>query len=307
MLIPPYLKKGDTVAIVATARKISREDVLPAKELLELWGLNVVLGNNLFAEYHQFAGTDTQRLDDFQKAINAPEVKAVLCARGGYGTNRIIDNIDFSQFTKQPKWIAGYSDVTVLHNHIQSALGIATIHSTMPINFPKDLLANEATETLRKALFGIDYQVHSNNHPLNRQGIAEGILTGGNLSIIYSLTGTSSQIVTKGKILILEDLDEYLYHVDRMMANLKRSGLLHGLKGLIVGGMTQMKDNATAFGKSAEEIILESVKEFDFPISFGFPVGHWEQNQALVFGQLARLEVNEKAGILNYLKMPANI
>jgi muramoyltetrapeptide carboxypeptidase len=301
MIIPPYLKKGDTIAIVATAGKIALENVMPAVKMMERWGLNVILGENLFAVQNQFAGSDQQRLDDFQSALNNPQVKAIVSARGGYGTNRIIDDIDFDALVNQPKWIAGYSDVTVLHNHIQRNLNMATIHSTMPLSFPKDGEPNQATISLQKALFGIDYGFKVEQDALNRQGMAEGVLTGGNLSIIYSLMGTASQIDTAGKVLLIEDLNEYLYHLDRMMVSLQRCGVFHGLAGLIVGGFTGMKDNDVPFGKRAEEIILEAVKEFNFPVAFGFPVGHGECNEAIIFGKMARLEVKKEGSILNYI------
>lgn len=287
MLQPLPLKKGDKIGILATARKISAEEIQPAIDILEHWGLKVVLSTNLFNADNQFSGTDDQRAEDLQMMLNDVSIKAVISARGGYGTMRIIDKIDFTTFMKHPKWVIGYSDITVLHSHIHN-LGIETLHASMPINFTKNA---EAAETLRKALFGeqLNYEVES--HPLNRKGKAEAELIGGNLSLLYALTGSVSAIDTKGKILFIEDLDEYLYHVDRMMLNLKRSGKLDHLAGLIIGGMTDMKDNTIPFGKTAEEIIIDAVKEYDYPVCFDFPAGHVEKNLALYFGRKVKLKV----------------
>lgn len=280
---PKFLQKGDTVGIVSTARKITKEELQPALKLLQSWGLNYVLGNTIGAEDHQFAGTDETRAKDFQKMLDDPTVKAIWCARGGYGTVRIIDALDFTYFRKNPKWIVGYSDITVLHSHLHK-LGVESLHAQMPLDIEKK---SEATSvTLRRALFGEDYKIEfSASHPLNRRGKAEGLLVGGNLSILYSLCGSPSALNTKGKILFLEDLDEYLYHVDRMMQNLKRNGMLDHLAGLLIGGMSDMNDNTIPFGKTAEEIIWETVKEFDYPVYFGCPAGHVEDNQALFFGR----------------------
>ena len=295
MTIPSYLKKGDKIGIVACARKISKEELQPAIDILKGWGLEVVLSKNLFNSYHQFSGTDEQRTEDLQTMLDDTSVKAVISARGGYGTVRIIDNLDFTTFKKNSKWIVGYSDITVLHSHIHN-FGIETIHAPMPVNFEKN---EEAAETLRKTLFGETINYEFQSHSLNRKGIAEGLLVGGNLSLLYALTGSVSDINTKGKILFIEDLDEYLYHVDRMMMNLKRSGKLNELGGLIVGGMTDMKDNAVPYGKSAEEIILDAVKEYNYPVCFNFPAGHIERNLALYFGRNCALNVGEKS-TLNY-------
>jgi muramoyltetrapeptide carboxypeptidase len=289
LIQPPYLKKGDKIGIVATARKISTAEINPAIAVLKSWGLEVVLGNNLFNSDNQFSGTDNERADDLQTLLNDTSVKAIISARGGYGTVRIIDQIDFTTFIKNPKWLIGYSDITVLHSHIHN-MGIETLHATMPINFSKNA---EALESLRKALFGekIKYEIEA--HPLNKKGIAEGELIGGNLSILYSLSGSISDIDTTGKILFLEDLDEYLYHIDRMMMNLKRAGKLSHLAGLVVGGMTDMKDNTIPFGKTAEEIILDAVREYNYPVCFNFPAGHIDKNVALPFGKKVKLVVGD--------------
>lgn len=288
-VIPPYLQKGDTIAIVATARKISLEELQPAIDIVNAWGLKVVLSKNIFCIDNQFAGTDEERAADMQWALDDASVKAVICARGGYGTVRIIDKLDFSNFIKHPKWIVGYSDITVFHQHINQNFGVASLHATMPINFTKN---EEATESLRKALFGeaLTYTVPA--HALNKTGESRGELIGGNLSLMYALCGSKSDIDTKGKILFIEDLDEYLYHIDRMMMNLKRSGKFQHLAGLIVGGMSDMKDNTTPFGKTAEEIILDAVKEYNFPVCFDFPAGHIDRNLALVMGREVNLFVN---------------
>lgn len=284
---PAYLKKGDKIGVLACARKISPDEIQPAIDLLNSWGLEVVLSKNLFCVDNQFAGTDEERAEDLQAMLDNTSVKAVISARGGYGTMRIIGKIDFTQFKKNPKWVLGYSDITALLSHINN-IGIETLHATMPINFMKN---EEATETLRKALFGENLNYTVNAHPLNRKGAAEAELTGGNLSILYALSGSVSDINTKGKILFIEDLDEYLYHIDRMMLNLKRSGKLNDLAGLIVGGMSDMRDNTVPFGKTAEEIIFEAVKEYNYPVCFNFPAGHVDRNLALYFGRKVKLKV----------------
>ena len=301
MVIPPYLKSGDTIGIVSTARKIIPEEIDAAVKKFEEWGLKLVFGENLFNVHHQFAGTDEQRLLDFQKMLDAPQVKAIISARGGYGTVKIIDRIDFTKFKASPKWICGFSDITVLHAHIQQNFNVATLHCAMPINFPREGDFSSAVETIRKTLFGEKVNYETKHNLLNRTGSASGLLTGGNLSILHNLSGTSSQINTKGKILLLEDLDEYLYHIDRMMMNLKRNGILNDLAGLIVGGMAEMKDNMIPFGKVAEEIIADAVKEFNYPICFDFPFGHIIENQALMLGKKATLNVTQEKSTLNYL------
>lgn len=289
MQYPSFLTKGDKVAIVATARKISRDEVSFSMEILQKWGLRPVLGKNIFKAQHQFAGTDERRAEDFQQMLDDEKIKAIFCARGGYGTVRIIDELNFNEFRKNPKWIVGYSDITVLHSHIFSNFGIPTVHGSMPINFPKN--TKEALETLRKSLFGEPLDFVIPHHKYNRKGSAEGIVTGGNLSLLQSLMGTKSDIDIRNKILFIEDLDEYLYHIDRMMMNMKRSGKLSNIKGLIVGGLTKMRDNEVPFGKSAEEIILEKIAEYQFPVCFGFPAGHMDDNRSIYLGKRARLDV----------------
>lgn len=296
---PVYLKKGDKVSIVSTARKISEEEIKPAIEVLNNWGLEVVLGDNLFNEDNQFSGTTKQRTDDLQKALDDVSIKAIFCARGGYGTVKIIDELDFTKFREVPKWIVGYSDVTVLHNHINQNFNIQTLHATMLINFSSN--AKKSLDSLRIALFGEELHYEFDAHQLNKNGEAKGQLIGGNLSIIYSLTGTKSQLNTAGKILFIEDLDEYLYHIDRMMMNLKRAGMLENLSGIIVGGMSDMNDNVIPFGKTANEIILESIKEYNYPVCFGFPAGHIDDNRTLIMGAQVKLEVEEKCSLKFYL------
>lgn len=287
---PPCLKKGDLIAIISTARKISREEIQPAIDLLKSWELNVFLGKNLFKEDRQFSGTIHERSADLQEALDTPQVKGILCARGGYGTVQLIDQIDFSTFIQHPKWIIGYSDVTVLHNHINENFNIQTLHATMPINFKSN--SKESLDSLNKALFGKDLEYTFPTNNLNIYGQAEGILVGGNLSILYSLTGTSSQLNTKGKILFLEDLDEYLYHIDRVMQNLKRANMLSDLAGLVIGGMSDMNDNNIPYGKTAHEIILDHVEEFNYPVCFEFPAGHIADNRTLIMGQKVSLTVD---------------
>ncbi|MEY2830008.1 MAG: hypothetical protein RIQ33_1866 [Bacteroidota bacterium] len=295
MPIAPYLKKNDKIAIISTARKISSAQIDAAATLAESWGLEVVLGNTIDAEQNQYAGNDKLRLTEFQKALDDNSIKAIWCARGGYGTTRIIDDIDFRNFNKNPKWICGFSDITVLHNHIHTLGAIPTIHSIMPVNLQEsndDTLAS--AESLRQCLMGERLKYNFSAHPLNRGGSAMSEIIGGNLSLIYSLASTQSDIDTSGKILLIEDIDEQLYHVDRMMLQLKRSGKLDNLAGLMVGAFTDMKDNEVPFGKTAEEIIAEHVAEFDYPVCYNFPVGHQFNNMAIKLGQKGLLTILEK-------------
>tara|TARA_B100000809_G_scaffold264452_1_gene320305 strand:+ start:5801 stop:6697 length:897 start_codon:yes stop_codon:yes gene_type:complete len=292
---PVRLKKGDKVVIISTARKISEKEIEPAVKVLESWGLVVVIGENLFSESAQFSGSTHQRTLDLQNALDDKSVKAIICARGGYGTVKIIDELDFSKFIIQPKWIVGYSDVTVLHNHINQNFNIQTLHATMPINFTTN--TSDSLESLKMAFFGEKLVYDFEQHKLNRKGEGKGVIVGGNLSIVYSLTGTESQIDATGKILFLEDLDEYLYHVDRMMMNLDRTGILADLSGLVVGGMSDMNDNAIPFGKTAKEIIMEAVADYGYPVCFDFPAGHIADNRAIMMGSEAVLCVGEQCSL----------
>ena len=290
MIRPRYLKEGDTVAIISTARKVSKKELIPAITILKKWGLKVVLGKSIEAEDYQFAGNDELRTSDFQAMLDRPEVNAIWCARGGYGTVRIIDQLDFTNFKKLPKWIIGYSDVTVLHSHLHQ-LGIETLHAQMPVSI--ETKSEGTIKSIKSTLFGEKYGIKIPSVESNITGKASGQLIGGNLSILYSLCGSPSALNTKGKILFIEDLDEYLYHIDRMLQNLKRNGMFDELEGLIVGGMTQMHDNEIPYGKSAKEIILSICSGFNFPIAFNFPAGHVEDNRALIMGRSVDLEVSD--------------
>ncbi len=287
MITPPFLQKGDTIAIVATARKNIEDNLKPAISWLKNWGLEVVIGNTIGLDHHQLAGTDEERAADFQAQLDNPNIKAIWCVRGGYGTIRMVDLLDFTKFKQHPKWIIGFSDVTVLHSHLNT-LGFESIHGIMPVSSKS---SEDAKETLRKALFGEPLRYTLPCEPMNRIGVAKGELVGGNLSILYSLFGSESAIDCSDKILFIEDLDEYLYHMDRMMMNLKRNGCLESLKGIIVGGMTKMKDNEIPWGKNAMEIIDDVTKKYDIPILYNFPAGHFADNRALIFGRQISMEV----------------
>ncbi|MGB1247536.1 MAG: S66 peptidase family protein [Chitinophagales bacterium] len=287
---PSFLKKGDTIGIVCTARKISKEELQPAISLYESWGLQVQLGDTIGEEENQYGGTDKARATDFQQMMTDKNIKAIICARGGYGTVRMMDYLDFTPFSQNPKWVVGFSDITVLHAHINTYIGTQTLHAAMPSTIPTS--TEDTIDSLQSALFGEKYSIEAPLHKFNRVGEAEGIVVGGNLSLLYAILGTKSGINTDDKILFIEDLDEYLYHIDRMMIALKRAGKLNKLKALVVGGMTDMNDNTIPFGKSAEEIIAEHVAEFDYPVCYGFPSGHGEDNRSLIFGKKCRLSVD---------------
>lgn len=299
IVFPPPLTKGQRVAIVAPARKVPAADLAPALQTLAGWGLDVTLGESIGAEDHQFAGNDELRRRDFQRQLDDPAIGAIFCARGGYGTARIVDGLDFTAFAEHPKWIAGFSDVTVLNCHLLRR-GFASLHGPVPVLFRQEGGAG-ALESLRRALFGeADAGLTAPPHPLNRPGAATGELVGGNLSLLHTLTGTASQADFRGRILFIEDLDEYLYHIDRMLLHLHRSGQLAGLAGLVVGHFSQMHDNAVPFGHTALEIIAAYARHYNFPVGFGFPVGHEADNRALVVGQTVRLEVDETGARLTY-------
>jgi muramoyltetrapeptide carboxypeptidase len=286
--MPPYLHKGDTVAIVATARKVAGESVDPAVSLLKSWGLNVVLGKTIGKEENQLAGADWQRATDFQEMMDRPGIKAIWCAKGGYGTVRMIDRLDFTKFKQRPKWVIGFSDATVLHSHINN-LDIATIHGIVAISVSK--ATPEAIDSFKKALFGDNISYTLPPHAYNKEGKATGELVGGNLSVLYSIIGSASEADYKGKIIFIEDLDEYLYHIDRMMFNLKRNGYFKEVKGIIIGGMTKMRDNDVPWGHDALQIIQDITKEYKIPICFNFPAGHIQDNRALIMGDQVTLEV----------------
>ena len=273
--------------------------MLPAISVLQSWGLEVVSGETIGADFHQFAGPDELRRNDLQRMLDDVSVKAILCARGGYGTARILDQLDFTKFAQNPKWIIGFSDVTALHAHLYK-LGFESLHAIMPILFPREG-SEAAIESLRKILFGEEINYKAPVHSFNKSGIAEGELVGGNLSILHTIIGTRSDFHYSGKILFLEDLDEYLYHIDRMLVHLDRCGKLENLAGLIIGHMSDMKDNTIPFGRNAYEIIQEHSAKYNYPICFDFPVGHEAHNLALVCGRKARLEVGESGSRLAYV------
>jgi muramoyltetrapeptide carboxypeptidase len=296
-LQPPYLTKGDKIAITCPAKKLPNP-MTDAIALLESWGLEVVLGETVEASYHQFAGDDNLRAKDMQRFIDDDSIKAIIAARGGYGTIRMIDKVDFSNFSKKPKWLVGFSDITLLHTHLFANYGVQTIHGQMPVNIP-DASAH-SLETLRKALFGetIDYSFES--HHLNRGGSASGILVGGNLSLLLAASGSVSDLDYNGKILFIEDVGEYLYSIDRMMHTLKRAGKLKNLAGLICGGFSEIKDNDIPFGQTVNEIIMGVVAEYDFPVCFDFPAGHIPDNCSLVLGKTIHLKVDSEQVVTHY-------
>jgi muramoyltetrapeptide carboxypeptidase len=279
---------------------VQKEKVLPAIELLQDIGYEVLIGNHVFDKHFQYAGTDQQRASDLQEAINDQKARAIICARGGYGSVRIIEKLDFSPLLKNPKWLVGFSDVTVLHS-VLNKLGLASIHGAMPAFFLENKRPSKSFHSLIEALTSGNSLVEIESHALNHHGNCSGELVGGNLSLLYSLQGTPWQLDTKGKILLIEDLSEYLYHLDRMMQNLRHSGQLKDLAGLVVGGFTEMKDNESPFGKSAYEIIWEAVQGSDFPVCFNFPVGHIPKNFSLILGAKYHLNIGNTS-ILKHIQ-----
>lgn len=302
--IPLYLKPGDTIGITSPASYISLEDIQPAVQKMESWGFKVEIGKSVGKKDFTYGGTDEERLTDLQYMLDNPGIAAIMCARGGYGLVRIIDKLDFKQFKKHPKWLIGFSDITVLHCHINRHFGIATLHSKMCNSFPSDWAKAEpiqvtTIESIRQALTGEEMSYTAPAATQNRAGKADAMLVGGNLSMIATLSGTASDLETKGKILFIEDTDEYLYSIDRMFWNLKRSGKLSGLAGLIIGGFKLKADTpGEEFGKTIYDIVMEKVQEYSYPVCFDFPVGHQRNNVALKCGIPHVLEVNADGSTL---------
>jgi muramoyltetrapeptide carboxypeptidase len=296
---PPYLQKGDVIGIVCPSGFMPVEKTSECIRVLnEEWGFRTKVGKTVGHSFHYFSGTDEERLNDFQQMLDDDEVKAILCARGGYGLSRIIDKIDFKKFKKQPKWIIGYSDVTVLHSHLYSNYYISSIHAPMAAAFNDAGYINRFVQSLHHALEGKKLKYSCDPHEFNKKGEAIGELVGGNLTLLAHLTGTDSDIKTRGRILFLEDIGEYLYNIDRMMYQLKRSGKLSKLAGLIVGGFTDTKDTERPFGQTTYEIIHDAVKEYDYPVCFGFPVSHEKENYALKIGVGYKLKIGKSKVVL---------
>lgn len=300
MISPPNLRPGDTVGITAPAGCLAEAEIMPAVDIIRSWGLNVVFGEHLYKHRNSFAGTDNQRTADFQYMLDDPGIRAILCARGGYGTIRIIDRLRFGHFLKHPKWIAGYSDITVLHAFMQQCLGAESLHGAMLRYVPPALPDIASLDSLRAVLFGQVGEYTLQPHRLNLYGRASGILTGGNLSVLCSISGTYFDPDLRGKILFIEDLGEYLYHIDRMIMNLKIRGRLEGLAALIIGGMNDMKASPSGFRKPAYNIIHEAVAGYGYPVLFGFPAGHGNPNLSLILGREVTLSVEPKTCKLTF-------
>ena len=285
---PTYLKKGDKIGIVSLAGKCDKKHLKTAIEIFNSWGLKTEQGKYLFNYENQFASSDKNRVADLNSMIENNEIKSIISLRGGYGSVRLLEKINYTKLENTPKWIIGFSDITAIHSAIAIKSNICSLHATMPVNFDNTHI--NSLNTLHKALFGEKLEYTIQNHKLNRKGKAKGELVGGNLSVLYSLRGTNYDINTDNKILFIEDLNEYMYHLDRIMMNFKLGGKLTNLKGLIVGAFTDMQDNETKFGKNAYEIILDAVKEYNYPIIFDFKAGHIKENNALILGQ--EIEIN---------------
>jgi muramoyltetrapeptide carboxypeptidase len=295
---PPFLKPGDIIGITAPAGYVSHERVAYAVEVLKRWGFQVAIGRTIGTGEHYFSGHDFERRADLQEMLDNPDIKAILMGRGGYGVSRIIDDLDFTFFHNHPKWICGFSDITVLHSHIHQLFAIATIHGPMCGAFTPESEDSYYIQSLRKALIGEPLSYEFPHSISNRSGRAEGPIVGGNLAMLAHLSGTPSQLDTTGKILLIEDIGEHLYHIDRLLINLKRSGQLAGLKGLLVGDFTDTEDTDRPFGQTLEEIITDKVAEYDFPIAFNFPCGHDKENVTVVLGTPHTLVVSQSQSTL---------
>lgn len=306
--IPPYLRTGDVVGITAPAGFISLEEIAPAVAVMKSWGFKILVGNTIGKKDFTFGGTDAERLADLQQMLDNPQVKAIMCARGGYGSIRIVDQINWTSFKKKPKWVIGFSDITVLHSHIHTQCHVASLHAKMTNSFPDNWAVAEPVQTatinsIKEALCGSPMAYEAPLHLQNKLGSASGVLVGGNLKTIESLAGSASDLNTNGKILFVEDTGEYLYSIDRMFWNLKRTGKLQNLKALVVGGFRIKPDDpGEEFGRTVEEIVLEKIKDCNYPVCFDFPVGHQKNNFALKCGARHRLYVGNDKVFLKEIK-----
>jgi muramoyltetrapeptide carboxypeptidase len=300
IICPPFLKKGDVIGITCPAGYIEKNKVSTSIQTLHEWGFEVMLGNTVGSNSTTyFSDTDENRLAEMQAMLDAPEIKAILCGRGGYGSSRLLDHLDFSKFKKHPKWIIGFSDITALHGHLLSKLNISSIHGPMASAFIYGKKDPTYIQALRGCLIGRKIKYAHAGHPLNRLGKASGRLVGGNLSLLCHLLGTPSAIDTKDAILFIEDIGEQLYAIDRMLVQWKRAGKFKNLAGLIVGGFTEIKDTERPFGKSIEEMVMEAVSDYDFPVCFGFPISHDHTNLAVKLGIEYSFSVGPKLVQLN--------
>jgi muramoyltetrapeptide carboxypeptidase len=297
MIIPPFLSPGDTIGLVAPGRKVSAQDVAAAQEIFRSWGLNVSVARNLHSTRHNYlAGLDAERTSDFQAMLDDPDIKAIICARGGYGTTRILDYLNFSSLISGPKWIVGFSDITALHLKL-SKLDVVSVHGTMPILFSKSE-TRSSIEGLKDVLFGNCVAINAQMNDNNRYGTVTAPTIGGNLSLIVDAIGTENDPDTSGKILVIEEVDEYMYKVDRMLMHLKRAGKLDNLAGLAVGYMTDIKEPEIPFGESIEKVIMSKVADKVFPVAFNFPIGHENPNMPWIHGATMTLIVNEQGAQL---------
>ena len=302
LIKPDYLKSGDTIAIIAPSGVLNNRNqaIENAKKLIIEWGLVPIIGKNIYKKNYHFAGNDKQRLDDLQWAFDHKNIKAIWCARGGYGSIRIIDQLSFDQFKKYPKWLIGYSDITVLHNKLNN-LGFETIHGMMAVNMEENQKEiNESIESLKNCLFGELKSYHINNNKYNRIGKSSGILVGGNLTLLVAQLGSSSEIDTKDKILFIEEIGEYKYHIDRMLQSLKRAGFFDNCNGVLIGDMSEIKINSPSWGSSVNELIYDVLKPYKFPISFGIQSGHLKHNESLIFGRNIDLDVKASKTIISF-------
>jgi muramoyltetrapeptide carboxypeptidase len=291
---PPYLKAGDTIAIVAPSGILKNRtgEIQQAQALLKSWGLHVVVGKHIFKQEKHFAGTDDERCEDFQNALDNPKISAIWCARGGYGAVRILDKLDWTQFKRKPKWIIGYSDITAIHSQIHIE-GAESLHAMMCVSLTKDLSEIEATvSTFKNTLFGKTLSYTLKGSDFNRKGNASGQLIGGNLTVLQTMLGSKTSLDTSDKILFIEEIGEYKYHIDRMLQSLKRAGYFNNCKGVIVGDMTKIRKNTTHWGASIEQLILNVLSEYDFPVAFNMPAGHETDNRALIMGRIVDLTVD---------------
>lgn len=304
LIRPPYLKEGDTVAIVAPSGilKNREREVQQAVDLLKSWGLHATVGKHVFSKANHFAGTDEERCEDLQKAMDDPTISAIWCARGGYGTVRILDKLDYTKLKENPKWIIGYSDITALHNQLHNQ-GFESLHALMCVSLTKDISeVQESVDTFKAALFGKPENYDLEGSKYNREGEAKGQLIGGNLTMLHTMLGSDTSLDTSGKILFIEEIGEYKYHIDRMLQSMKRAGYFENLNGLVVGDMSKLRKNTTLWGTSIEQLILDATTDYDFPIAFNMPAGHEKDNRALVLGREVELIVGKGKSSLKFQK-----